>query len=240
MLAATAHAADPVRAPAVGADSVRTDTQFAVGDRFTFRYLDLFSGVEGGRHKLKVTALSANEVTFNGGRHVTDRLGNDIKSGKEVETAGMQIFIPEYSVGRKWSTEFRTRKQNGEENLFNYDFTVVAKERITVPAGTFDTYRVEGGGYVRLIRGNRRHKSDHVAAFKIWIAPDKVFKYVAEEYILQGTAVGVGYSKVLRYELVAFHRAGQGDAGDDAQADDAQLEPPDHSSYEEAPEQSGG
>jgi hypothetical protein len=239
-LSPAVNAAEPVRAQPMGADTARTDTQFAVGDRFIFRYMDLFSGVEGGRHRLHVTALSADEVIFNNGRYITDRLGNDIKSGKGVATAGMQIFIPEYVVGKKWSTEFRTRKENGEETLFNYDFSVVAKERITVPAGTFDTYRVEGGGYVRLMRGNRRHKSDHVAIFKIWIAPDQVFKYVAEDYILKGTALGVGYSKILRYELVGFHRAGQGDAGDYGQANDEQPEFPDHSNYEEVPERSDG
>jgi hypothetical protein len=189
-----------------GAGVTKADTNYRVGDRYSYRTMDLFSKVESGQHTLRVTDVKDDQVTFNGGRRVTDRLGNDIAAGNGNQFSGQQIFVPEYSVGKKWTTRFRFVRADGAEFDVTYDFEVAAKEQITVPAGTFDTYRVEGGGYMRQMSGRRAKACERNSIFKIWIAPDQVRRYIAQDYVQKGAALGCGYFVVTRTELLSYRQ----------------------------------
>ena len=103
-------------------------------------------------------------------------MGNLIVSNWEKEySTARQFYVSEYSIGKKWATRYRGTNIEGTNILsYEHEFKVVAKEQKTVPAGTFDTYRVEGSGW---------SSSSSRFQWKYWIAPDIVRKPIAMERI---------------------------------------------------------
>ena len=74
---------------------------------------------------------------------------------------------------------------------------MVGKERITVPAGTFDAFRVEGKGAMRNLGATVKTT--------YWIAPDQVRRVIAEETEVYRPAGGK-YIKTDREELLSFQQ----------------------------------
>ena len=68
-----------------------------------------------------------------------------------------------FFVGKKWSTRFKQTRPNGVTYTFQYDLKVVGKEKVTVPAGTFEAYRIEARGF-NIELGARLERN-------IWVAP---------------------------------------------------------------------
>ena len=66
-------------------------------------------------------------------------------------------------MGKRWQTQFKQVRPGAITYTFRYDLKVVGKERITVPAGTFDTFKIEARGY-NINLGARLERN-------IWIAP---------------------------------------------------------------------
>jgi uncharacterized caspase-like protein len=152
--------------------TAKANMAYAVGDQYTYRNIDLFTKLETGRRTLRVTEVGNDQVIFNG-MLVSDLLGNLIVSKRQrVFSTARQYYVSEYSVGKKWTTRFEGIGFNDEKLSYEYDFKVVAKEEKTVPAGTFDAYKVEGLGY---------SSANATLHYVYWIAPDRVRKPVAIE-----------------------------------------------------------
>ena len=199
------RAADPTGAQSVGISVVKADTNHKIGDRYTYRSMDLYSKVEDRQFTMRVTGVADGQVTYGNGGRVTDLLGNDIRYGKGFEVSGQQIFVPEYAIGKTWTTKYQFKREDGAEFTVTYDFKVVAREQITVPAGTFDTYRVEGDGYMHQTSGQRGGAcAERHSIFKIWIVPDKVRRFIAQDYIQEGAAIGCRKYVTTRTELMSF------------------------------------
>lgn len=169
---------------------------YKVGDRYTYRRLDTMTKVEIETKVQTVTSVTDAEVVYNDGQSVRDLLGNQIKGGRGQSFTGNQFYVSEYSVGKKWTTQYSGTRPNGKSDEWIIDFKVVGKEMITVPAGTFDAFKVEGSGWVRNLG----------ASFKItyWIAPDQVRRVIAEE--VEVYKLGGKYFKTDRDELVAYQQ----------------------------------
>jgi hypothetical protein len=177
--------------------TAKADPNYKAGDRYRYRVVDLFTKLESreGRGGM-VKQVTDTEVIYGNGR-VTDLLGNMSKDPQGRTFVGNQIFIAEYSVGRRWTTIFRGTNRNDEEDEWTLDLKVVGREAHTVPAGTFDTFKVQGSGYVRG-RGFRIQMT-------YWVAPDRVRPFIAQEFTVQGQ--GRRYRKTDRVELVDFRQA---------------------------------
>ncbi len=132
--------------------TVRTDTNYRVGDFFRYRESDLLTKLELRIHGQRVTAINDNEVQFNKGGFVTDLLGNFIRNQK-VEFTGTQFFLPEYSVGKRWSARYQRKAADWPARDVSMDFRVVTREQVVVPAGTFDAYKIEGSGWTQSNNG---------------------------------------------------------------------------------------
>ncbi|MGE0873920.1 MAG: caspase domain-containing protein [Burkholderiales bacterium] len=175
------------------AGTTRTDTAYRVGDFYTFRISDLYTNVVIREVTETVTAITDTEVIFDDGREIFDLLGNVTKRSDGRRYKGAQMLPLEFSVGRRWTTEFALVFPNGVESWNIIDFRIVGKERIAVPAGTFECFRVEGEG--RAIGREFRIKVTY------WGAPKVSRRSVAYEIHRQA-----GASKVIqaeRWDLVA-------------------------------------
>ena len=153
----------------------RVDTLFKIGDSYSYRDIDMYTKQETRSVTQRVTAISDNEVIFNKGVLVTDLFGNQIKAPNGNVFTGAQFFIPEYALGKKWSTRYKITYREGQTGEFEVELKVVARETITVPAGTFDAFRVEGEGWGKGF-GNVNVK------YKYWIAPGIRRPVASEDY----------------------------------------------------------
>lgn len=125
------------------------DTRVKIADRYSYRELDLETRVENRRYTLGVTKISGNEVIYGKGGTVTDLLGNWIKMPDGRQWTDAQFFIAEYSLGKRWHSRHRYQSEKGATFSTEYEFRVAARESVTVPAGTFDAFRIEGRGWTR-------------------------------------------------------------------------------------------
>jgi len=177
--------------------SARADTGYKIGDRYGVRISDLYTKIVSQELDLVVTAINDSEVIFNDGLLITDLMGNVTKHPDGRRVHGAQAVPREFKVGRKWTTRFKVFLPNGNSNENEMDIKIVGKERITVPAGTFDCFRMEGyGGAIGLPLRLR------VFA---WAAPEVCRRPVAIEYFRQ-----IGPARVIgsdRWELTSFKQS---------------------------------
>lgn len=181
------------------AGTVRADTGFRVGDSYTYRVSDLYTGIETSRVTDTVTAVGENEVVFDEGRRVTDLLGNILKNRDGQLSTGSQFLGVEYAIGKRWTSHARVTSVSGNVAFVEMDIRVQARETITVPAGTFDCFRVRGTGYFTTGDINTRLEATR------WVSPGRVRFPVAYEG-LRTTKEGRVLLSV-REELVAFRQS---------------------------------
>ena len=179
--------------------TARIDTQFKIGDSYSYREIDLFTRIETRTVVNRITQITEDQVIFNDGAFVTDLFGNPIKLRDGRMFTGAQYYIPEYIVGKKWWTRhkssgtFRGSSYTAESEI---EFRVVAREQITVPAGTFDAFRIEGEGWARVSLGGSVNLQP-----KYWIAPGIRRPVASEQY--QRLSFG-GVLRNQRSELTAY------------------------------------
>ncbi len=177
--------------------SSRMDTGHQVGDRYTYRILDLYTGVEGDTRRLKVTKVTDRKVIYNGGKRVSDLLGN-VRRVRRNRISGNQNIPAEFALGKKWTTRWVTERPNGREES-DFRLRVTARETITVPAGSFDCFKVEVEGLAYGPKGAIQIEA------RYWMAPDKVRQMIAHEALRKKSKSGK-VIKSERRELVAYHQ----------------------------------
>ena len=155
--------------------TARVNANFKIGDRYTVRRMDLLTRLEGLGGTLTVTAMTDTEVIFNKGNVVTDFLGNVRRNSNGHTATGNQMYVSEYSMGKRWLTTYRGTRRDGTPDEWTMSYRVVGTEKVTVPAGTFETFKIEGGGFM--------HGGGNLYSQKYWIAPGKVRRPIALEGI---------------------------------------------------------
>ena len=103
----------------------------------------------------------------------------------------------DYRVGKKWRTRFNVTNPKFGEFRVTFDIRIAARERVTVPAGTFDCYRLESLGQSEGAQTVRQEVTT-------WLAPDKCRRGIARNEIRRNQ-----YQIIVaeRQELVAFSQA---------------------------------
>ncbi len=137
---------------------------YTAGDRYEFRVIDLFNRSEKPL-VMEVTSVDlANErVTYNNGDYSSDLMGNILSNLRGASATPRQFYPAELFVGKRWRTRFKQVRPNGVSYTFSYEMRVVARETVTVPAGTFETFKIEGRGFnVQLRAAIERN---------IWVSP---------------------------------------------------------------------
>ncbi len=146
--------------------------QFRVGDRYAYRVVDLLTNIQSAEYTYVVTEITDSEVIYNKGAAITDLLGNPQKNPDGRRNSGNQFYASEYSLGKTWSTRYRVTFPGGKEDEVEENFRVVAREKITVPAGTFDAFRVESTGH--------RIRDPVTVKRTYWVAPEKIARFIAQ------------------------------------------------------------
>ena len=137
---------------------------YRVGDVFTISVIDAFTKIS---KPLVMTVtqvdVDAERVVYNDGEFVSDLMGNTTTNQRGSFSTPRQFYPAELIVGHKWQSRFKQTRPNGVVYTFQYDLKVVGKETITVPAGTFEAYKIEARGF-NMDLGHRLERN-------IWVTP---------------------------------------------------------------------
>ena len=181
--------------------TIRVNTDFSLGDTYSYRRYDITTKAETGRYTFTVTEVTDDMLVYNKGTQVRDLLGNVYKNVQYGEYSGAeggaaQFYPAEYTIGKKWTARYHVKGKDGKEWSTQYYFKVVGKEKITVPAGEFDAFKVEGQGAMSL--GAR-------LTFTYWIAPDKVRRPLITEFNSVGPKTGTVFANE-RFEMQSYRQ----------------------------------
>ncbi len=162
--------------------SARSDTAYKVGDSYHYRVIDLDSGREKARVLNIVTEITNTEVVYNNGEMTTDLLGNTAKHRDGRRSTGNQVFPLEYSLNKQWETRFIVVPRGGGTSQTTQKFHVIAKEKVTVPAGTFECFKVVGTG--KFFGQNPQGIGfNGTTTLNYWIAPDICRRPIKNEFV---------------------------------------------------------
>jgi hypothetical protein len=153
--------------------------QFRVGDRYAYRVVDLLTNIQSAEYTQVVTEITDGEVIYNKGAAITDLLGNPQKTPDGRRYSQNQFYASEYSLGKTWNTRYRVALRSGKEDEIEENFRVVAREEITVPAGTFDAFRVESTGH--------RIRDPVTVKRTYWVAPGTIARFIAHDVTAKNT-----------------------------------------------------
>jgi hypothetical protein len=156
--------------------SARSDLGYKVGDSYTYTWMDRATGKVLGRLKHEVSAITATQVLINQGDIVLDRLGNLIREHAGRSYSPRQDQPLEYAVGKRWSTRFTAKSEKRGSFAAELDFRIARRERITVAAGTFDCFVIDGEGWQTSGRGARIR-----LGMKRWMAPERCRRPILSE-----------------------------------------------------------
>ena len=192
--------------------TARADLGYQMGDTYAYVRLDRDTREPVGKAVITVTEITDTRVIFNDGRLINDRLGNTVRLPNGDEFTPRQDQPLDYAVGKKWSTRYKMKnEERGQFSSAEFEFRITGRERITVPAGTFDCFVIEGNGW----------SVGHMGAqlrlgLKRWMAPEKCRRpVVIEQFRLRegllgrtgkGPKAGT-FAQNERQELVAFKQA---------------------------------
>ena len=121
---------------------------FRVGQRLEFRVIDGYTRSEKPL-VWRVTRVDAasDRVEINDGEILSDLMGNTLANPRGAMSTPRQFYPAEFSLGKRWKTEFRQARPSGQVYTFRYQLRVAARESVSVPAGRFDAWRIEAEGY---------------------------------------------------------------------------------------------
>ena len=118
--------------------------RFRRGDRYQFVVRDLLTKNELERPTFTVASATEEFAEFDQGYRVT-QAGAIVRTIAGATLDPYQQWIPggEYQVGKKWFTRSVLTPRDGQPQWVELTGRVMAREQVTVPAGTFDVYRLE-------------------------------------------------------------------------------------------------
>jgi uncharacterized caspase-like protein len=180
------------------------DRRFTVGDEATYSGTDEDGEERTFRRHVTRVSVEDDRVELNGGRFVTDLQGNLLKRGNEEFEVPVQVSPAEFQVGKRWGMRFRDRRRSGEfDNSMSAQ--VVARERIRVPAGEFDAFRIEmrTSGVMHLTLGKRRDLAARRDELVVWEVPGLNFPVKQERTIHRRS----GRTETDGFELVSLRQA---------------------------------
>ena len=175
--------------------SATANTHYKVGDSYTYRVLDQRTRIVEETFTARIVEITDSEVIFGGGR-VTDLLGNTLRHRDGRRFTPSQAMPLEFAVGKQWTSRYFVMPPSGGRGTVEIDYRIVTREQVTVPAGTFEAFRIEGRGWsTGALPVPTRLQSTR------WFAPESVRNAIIAESHRQA---GPKIIESSRWELVAF------------------------------------
>ena len=172
---------------------------YQTGDFYNYQVIDVFTKASKPL-ALQVTAIDVDgdRVEYNNGEYLSDTMGNTIANPRGGFSTPRQFYPAELFVGKKWRTMFKQSRPGGIVYTYRYDLKVVGRETIVVPAGTFDTFKIEARGFNMQLNARLERN--------IWVAPG-VSGDIAHEILVRLRNGAIEQND--RQELASFRQAGQ-------------------------------
>jgi len=120
-----------------------------VGDRWKFDQNDRRTGLKENEWSRTVTAVSASQIegTENDGKFIWTSDLNTVESSTAVITGDARFLKFPLEVGKKWDFKYNFASKVGPaKGRWQLDAAIVAYEKVKVPAGEFDAFKIEYKG----------------------------------------------------------------------------------------------
>ena len=120
-------------------------TYFRVGDEMERVRRDALTNQEISKFKSRVVSVAGGVVSLAGGSVLTS-IGEtvyDSGTGNSFDPPNPYMPADGLAVGKKWNARYIVVTKNGSKNWEEKEGKVVALENISVPAGTFQAYKIE-------------------------------------------------------------------------------------------------
>jgi len=169
--------------------------RYQVGDVLVRSVQDLVAGGGPQRRRVEVTYADNDRVEFNQGKALLqfDQMGNVLRNQFGTHEPGILKFPADIALGKRWRTAYRSTNDNGTVTAY-WDFRVVASEKVTVGAGTYQALRVEG-------KGESNNKGQFTQTY--WVDPQTLIEIKGEvKFMREGRVTAHQLN-----ELVSYTRA---------------------------------
>ncbi len=200
--------------PCLAQSLVRAERpEVKLGDRFVYRETDNLTG-EQRETSMQVTAVTPDRIVVDMGRStsgswtftrdwnlVERKTGDAVAS---VVTPYWPYFQFPLEVGKRWDIPFENEvmRPGKRHAKWQWKAHVVGVETVTVPAGTFQTFKIEAEGTFTTHAGSRSWTGSHKDT--LWYAPE-VKRPVKREF--RQSAPGNNSYEQLTNELLSFELA---------------------------------
>ncbi len=127
--------------------------KYTVGDSYKLRNSDLLTGVVENTFRNRVTRVDEDNdrVELNHGKLVFDLMGNTIENRDNTGDVPQQLFPAELQVGKRWTSlnnvVLKKGRFAGQTKRVEMEVRIQAREKIRVPAGEFNAFRIEASGW---------------------------------------------------------------------------------------------
>jgi hypothetical protein len=121
-----------------------------VGDRWKFETRDRRTGVKESESVRTVTAVTSTQIegTDNDGKFVSTTELNSIATPTFSFSGDLKYFVFPLEVGKKWDFKYSlANKVTSATARWQLEAAVVSYEKVKVPAGEFDTFKIEYKGF---------------------------------------------------------------------------------------------
>ena len=186
--------------------------ELVIGDRWVFRYVDLYNNEELNKWELKVSGLHDDSVRFAG---VTLANKNAAKVGKSYKaSASRSTLTPANSlivegkevrfdfpleVGKTWKYDYKTRRNDGNGfTTFSVNAKVEGWEDVEVTAGKFKALKVTHASAYSTETGGQRYNGQLVRTY--WYSPEAK-REVKYEFIDHGDGGVRSRTELVEYEV---------------------------------------
>jgi len=189
------------------AGSYPIDRRFSIGDVARYVGNEGNTNEKTGRmRRVTHVDVEADRVEMNEGRFVTDLLGNELKNDNTEYEIPVQVTPAELQVGKRWSARFWAKRRDREFDE-DMDAHIVKRERVKVPAGEFDAFRIEASIDARQTGGlkPKGKKGDHLRRmqFVVWEVPGLNFPIKGERTLYRRN----GAVEEDKYELLSLRQS---------------------------------
>lgn len=165
--------------------SASLDTRYRVGDSYSYRVLNPETKTVMRQYSHAVSAINESQVVFSNGL-ITDLQGNTLRMHDGRVFTDNQNIPVEFAIGKQWTTRYRVTRPNGQDSDVEMNYVIISREPLTVPAGTFDAFLIEGNGFT----WGKAGRIEMIVRF--WWDPQRVRRPIAREEFRQVRQEGSG------------------------------------------------